>query len=293
MKKLTSIFFICIIMCLCGCNGQMLMEESVLSENESNDTIQYGTNGVQLNPLEKYSGTWYGYGSDSTEAVTSGGKLTFIDESSLEFDEETFVLISADTAESISDYESSSGGKDSKLLLVFGRDSNDELALETYLIRKSDRRQFTQSMYYYRQKSRPNYQDFIKGSNSGTTSSSASTQSKSANSEKDAFQQRYNRLSSKNIEAAPQTQMNIASKELYEEWDLLLNDVYKYLKNTKSSSEFEDIKNDEIRWIEEKEAAIERNRSEYEGGSAAPLVANTTAIEYTKERCSYLISLID
>lgn len=42
-----------------------------------------------------------------------------------------------------------------------------------------------------------------------------------------------------------------------------------------------------------KEAAVEASRSEYAGGSMAPLAANTTAIKYTKDRCNYLISLIN
>lgn len=71
-----------------------------------------------------------------------------------------------------------------------------------------------------------------------------------------------------------------------EEWDLLLNDVYNYLKTIKTSSEFENINNDEVAWIGKKDAAVETSGNEYAGGSMAPLAANTTAIEYTKQRYS-------
>ena len=111
-------------------------------------------------------------------------------------------------------------------------------------------------------------------------------------SERSIFQQRYDYLNTKQIESAPQQEMNIQSGNLFAEWDQLLNDIYKYLKAIKSPTEFKAIESDEINWIKEKEAAIEESRSMFEGGSMAPLAANETAIEYTKERCSYLISLI-
>ena len=110
--------------------------------------------------------------------------------------------------------------------------------------------------------------------------------------QKDEFMQRYNQLNSRVIEDGPQQTMNVESGELFNDWDVLLNDVYKYLKTIKSSSEFKVIEKDEIAWIKQKEAAIEKSANEFYGGSMAPLAANMTAIEYTKQRCEYLISLI-
>ena len=176
------------------------------------------------------------------------------------------------------------------------------------MIKKSDRSQLSERMYYYRQTSRDNFQDFIKGVGQEATSTPApqpevktqtnpepqtKPEADPVNYEKIGFQQRYNILINKDIEGDSQMDMNISSGELFNEWDALLNDVYKYLKKTKSSYEFNIIKNDERRWIKEKEAAVERSRKEFEGGSAAPLASNSTAIEYTKLRCDYLISLID
>jgi len=90
-----------------------------------------------------------------------------------------------------------------------------------------------------------------------------------------------------------QSQMNINSGEVFDKWDALLNDVYQHLKKTKSKSEFEAIKKDELRWIKEKEKAIDAEAKMWEGGSGAPAATNGVATTYTKDRCYYLISLVD
>lgn len=93
--------------------------------------------------------------------------------------------------------------------------------------------------------------------------------------------------------SADQATMNRHSYEVFQKWDVLLNDIYRYLKSTMSTSEFKALEADEIKWITEKENAIKAAGAEYEGGSMQPLVENTTATAYTKDRCYYLISLID
>lgn len=89
-----------------------------------------------------------------------------------------------------------------------------------------------------------------------------------------------------------QAEMNTISYELYEKWDTLLNDIYKYLAETLPEDEFSELQKDERRWIEEKEKAVEEAGSEWEGGSAQPTIENTTAMGYTSDRCYYLMSLI-
>ncbi|MBQ7959888.1 MAG: DUF1311 domain-containing protein [Clostridia bacterium] len=93
--------------------------------------------------------------------------------------------------------------------------------------------------------------------------------------------------------SADQATLNRHSYEVFQKWDVLLNDIYRYLKSTMSASEFKALEADEIRWINEKETAVKAAGAEFEGGSMRPLVENTTATSYTKERCYYLISLID
>ncbi len=92
--------------------------------------------------------------------------------------------------------------------------------------------------------------------------------------------------------AMTQTDMNIESGIVAEKWDALLNDIYKYHKNTMSKSDFEALKADERAWIEIKESAAEAAAAEFAGGTAAPLARNSTLIDYTRDRCYYLISLI-
>ena len=311
MKKIILMILAGLMICLCGCSagnapatGKLKSEEDFFSENAYNGDAQQGETSAVASALKEYSGTWYGYGTDSTEAVTTGRTLTFPGGSRIEFNGEAFVLIDKDVAESVSDYDSSSGKQDSKIILVFGRDGNGEHALESYMINKSDRKQLSESMYYYRQTSRSNYQDFIKGAEQvqitppekpAETSQTTQTKPKTetVNYAKIGFQERYDTLCNKEIADGPQMEMNISSGELYAEWDLLLNEVYQYLKKTKSSSAFKVIKDNEQKWIKQKETAVDNEYNSYQGGSMAPLAANSVAIQYTRERCRYLISLID
>jgi len=72
----------------------------------------------------------------------------------------------------------------------------------------------------------------------------------------------------------------------YDKLDELLNDIYMYLKNHMDKDEFEKLKQDEINWIKFKETIKEVRK--YRGCSVEGMEA-----KYTKERCYYLISLID
>ena len=58
--------------------------------------------------------------------------------------------------------------------------------------------------------------------------------------------------------AMTQSDMNISSYEVYCEWDELLNDIYNYLKKIMDKNEFAELEADEIDWIKEKEAAIDK-----------------------------------
>ena len=93
--------------------------------------------------------------------------------------------------------------------------------------------------------------------------------------------------------AETQSEINSESSIVYKKWDALLNEVYQYLKTIMSDSEFKQLQEDEIAWISKKEKAIEAAGAEWEGGSGEPMARNLTAIQYTEERCYYLISLIN
>lgn len=93
--------------------------------------------------------------------------------------------------------------------------------------------------------------------------------------------------------AETQSEINSESSIVYKKWDTLLNEVYQYLKTIMSDSEFKQLQEDEIAWITKKEKAIDAAGAEWEGGSGEPMARNMTAIQYTEERCYYLISLIN
>lgn len=93
--------------------------------------------------------------------------------------------------------------------------------------------------------------------------------------------------------ARSQAELNNESGIVYEKWDALLNEVYQYLKTIMSESAFNNLKEDELKWIDKKEKAIEAAGEEWKGGSGEPMARNAAGIEYTRERCYYLISLIN
>lgn len=92
--------------------------------------------------------------------------------------------------------------------------------------------------------------------------------------------------------ATTQNEINRESANVFEQWDVLLNDVYQYLKTIMPNDEFKQLEKDEINWIKEKEKAMKEASAEWDGGSGEPMARYGTASRYTKERCYYLISLI-
>lgn len=93
--------------------------------------------------------------------------------------------------------------------------------------------------------------------------------------------------------AGTQSEINIESEIVFQKWDMLLNEVYQYLETIMTDNEFEVLLEDELEWIADKENAIEESALEWGGGSGEAMARNFTAIAYTKERCYYLISLIN
>lgn len=93
--------------------------------------------------------------------------------------------------------------------------------------------------------------------------------------------------------ATSQSSINIESGNVFTKWDVLLNDVYKYLKTIMTKSDFKKLEQEELNWIRQKEAAIEAAAKDWQGGSGEPMARNMTGIDYTKDRCYYLISLIN
>ena len=78
----------------------------------------------------------------------------------------------------------------------------------------------------------------------------------------------------------------------FEKWDVLLNEVYAYLKNNMSKSDFKALDNDELSWIKRKESAISSAGNQHKGTAKETEARYMTGISYTRDRCYYLISLI-
>ncbi len=92
--------------------------------------------------------------------------------------------------------------------------------------------------------------------------------------------------------ATTQTALNTESYAVYVKWDSLLNEVFQYLKSTMNVEEFSLLEAEEDKWIKEKEKGMDDAAAEWEGGSGEPLARNSAGIQYTSERCYFLISLV-
>lgn len=96
----------------------------------------------------------------------------------------------------------------------------------------------------------------------------------------------------KNKNTITQADINIESYNIFLKWDALLNEIYTYLSENMKEEDFATLEKDELLWIAEKEAAIEEEAKYWEGGSGEAMVRNVTASSYTKDRCYYLISIV-
>lgn len=89
-----------------------------------------------------------------------------------------------------------------------------------------------------------------------------------------------------------QFDLNMKSKELYDLWDGALNYLWGELKNATPEDEFADLTEEQLAWIEAKEAAVREAGSPYEGGSIYPLIVNGEASRMTEERVYELYDLL-
>ena len=86
-----------------------------------------------------------------------------------------------------------------------------------------------------------------------------------------------------------QLQLSQGYVETYQAWDLLLNDVYDHLMVLLPQEEKTALVAEELQWIDEKEAEMEKTYMAYEGGSAAPMFRAMAGISYTEERTYELL----
>jgi len=89
-----------------------------------------------------------------------------------------------------------------------------------------------------------------------------------------------------------QAELNEASLKLFELWDGALNTLWGELKTLLGEEEFAALTDAQLKWIEEKEAAVAQAGKDFEGGSIYPLIANTEAAAWTKARVYKLAELL-
>ena len=93
-------------------------------------------------------------------------------------------------------------------------------------------------------------------------------------------------------QAQSQSEMNQKAHELYVLWDDALNDLWGKLRDSLPEDEFDELLDEQLQWIEDKENAVEEAGREYENGSLYPLVTNSEAADITEQRVYELYELL-
>ena len=93
-------------------------------------------------------------------------------------------------------------------------------------------------------------------------------------------------------DAMTQDDMNTKSKELYDLWDEALNTVWKEIEKELSVDEFAKLKDEQLKWVSDKEDKIKDAGKEYEGGSMYALTVNSEGAKLTEERVKELYKKI-
>ena len=88
--------------------------------------------------------------------------------------------------------------------------------------------------------------------------------------------------------------MNEKSQELYEDWDAALNHIWYELKvkGVLTEDAMAKLLDEQRAWIKDKEAAVQEAGKEAEGGSLQPLLENTEAARWTRERTYKLLNIL-
>ena len=97
-----------------------------------------------------------------------------------------------------------------------------------------------------------------------------------------------------NDSSLSQGDMNEKSQELYEDWDAALNQIWYHLKDKGVLGEdaMAKLLEEQRAWIKDKEAAVQEAGKEAEGGSLQPLLENTEAAKWTRERTYVLLNIL-
>ncbi len=95
------------------------------------------------------------------------------------------------------------------------------------------------------------------------------------------------------MDAVTQGDMNIDSYNRYELWDGLLNRIWQALMDRMTGEKKQQLINEELAWIQEKEQAVTEAGKEVEGGTLYPTITNATAANWTRNRVYTLMNLLE
>jgi len=84
-------------------------------------------------------------------------------------------------------------------------------------------------------------------------------------------------------------EMKSAASQEYERWDKALNEIYGVLRQQLSSDDMNKLKEEQIKWILDRDAKAKKESLEYEGGTAEQLIYTSSLAQTTKERCYELV----
>ncbi|GAA0764280.1 lysozyme inhibitor LprI family protein [Clostridium sartagoforme] len=76
----------------------------------------------------------------------------------------------------------------------------------------------------------------------------------------------------------------------YDMYDKVLNEIYDLLRNDLSPETMSDLQTQQIKWIQEKEAAANKESEQYKGGTFEFVAYNSSLYESTKKRCYELVN---
>lgn len=114
---------------------------------------------------------------------------------------------------------------------------------------------------------------------------------------KETFQstEQYTAILEQSVNNDPlsQAELNEKSQYMYEEWDHMLNELWRVLKRTLDADRMNELTEEQRAWIAEKEQAVAEAGAEFEGGSMQPMAENLRAAELTKERVNELMEYLE
>ena len=87
-----------------------------------------------------------------------------------------------------------------------------------------------------------------------------------------------------------QTTLNQLAYEEFDMWDVLLNKIWAYLGETLETDKMEQLRDEQKKWIQEKEALMEDAGAGFEGGSMQPMVEYGAGATATQKRVEELIA---